>query len=74
MVLDTIVMKNLVFYTIKEIQQMLKVKSPATIYNYIERGLLPYHQIGKFRRITDDDLQVFLRNCKPTNSLSKSDS
>lgn len=57
--------------SIKDIKKMIGVTSDATIYNYMNAGVLPYKQIGKFRRFSLDDVQQFLKNCNPSKKLSK---
>jgi predicted DNA-binding transcriptional regulator AlpA len=52
--------------SIKDVKKMLGVSSDATIYNYMNAGVLPYKQIGKFRRFTLENIQNFLDNCNPT--------
>jgi len=57
--------------SIKDLKKMLGVSSEATIYNYIKRGLLPYRQIGKYRRFTPEDVNKFIENCKPAKTPHK---
>lgn len=53
--------------TIKDVQKMLGV-SQTTIYNYMDVGILPYRQIGKFRRFTIEDVNVLLKNCSKNST------
>lgn len=57
--------------TIKDVQSMVGVSSEATIYNYMNSGLLPFRQVGRKRRFTLDDINKFLENCKPAKTPHK---
>ena len=48
------------YYTVDEFGKLLKV-SRATVYNWMEYERLRYVRAGKFRRISRDDLQAFLK-------------
>ncbi|MDD5692238.1 MAG: helix-turn-helix domain-containing protein [Candidatus Omnitrophica bacterium] len=63
--------KTPLLLSIKDVKKILGVNSDATIYNYIKAGILPYRQIGKFRRFTLDDINTFLENCKSATNLPK---
>jgi len=58
--------------SIKDVKKILGVNSDATIYNYINKGMLSYRQIGKFRRFTLEDINSLLENCKSSKNLSSS--
>ena len=47
------------FYSPEEIAERLGVNK-MTIYRLLTKGELPYHQIGKLKRIHRDDFQAFL--------------
>ena len=49
--------------TVKEVQQKLNV-SRALVYRLVERGELACHRIGKSIRISQEDLETFLRQSK----------
>lgn len=52
-------------YTIKELEPILKRKY-KTILKYVRKGLLPSSQINGRYVITDNDIQIFLKEHKYT--------
>lgn len=48
------------FFTIKEIAAKLQI-SESKVYSLVQRGELPSYQIGSCRRISEEDLNEFLR-------------
>jgi len=57
-------MEELKIYTLKEVEDILKV-SQRTLYNYINNGSLKATKIGKYWRVQHSDLQQFIE--KGTN-------
>lgn len=51
--------KTLTVYTVLEVAEILSV-TRRTIYNYIDSGQLKAIKIGKYWRITEDNLKNFL--------------
>lgn len=49
--------------TIKEAAERLKV-SPSFVYNLVARGTLPSYRIGSCRRVSEEDLLEYLKNCR----------
>ena len=47
------------FYTPEEIADRLQLNK-MTIYRFMNRGELPYYQIGNQKRISGKDFQAFL--------------
>jgi excisionase family DNA binding protein len=47
------------FFTPEEIAGRLQVNK-MTVYRLLDRGELPYHQIGKLKRISRHDFQEYL--------------
>ena len=56
-------MEELRIYTVKEVADLLKV-SKMTISRYIQSGKLKSSKLGRMYRIADDDLRIFLEDCK----------
>lgn len=50
-------------YTLQEVADILKV-TRQTIYNYVTAQKLRATKYGKEYRVTDEDLQEFIRNGK----------
>jgi putative molybdopterin biosynthesis protein len=55
--------ENSDFYSPEELAEKLKVNK-MTIYRLLARGELPYHQIGKLKRIRREDFEEFLRKTR----------
>lgn len=51
------------FYSPEEIAERLQVNK-MTIYRLLTRGELPYHQIGKLKRISRVDFDEFLQKTR----------
>ncbi len=49
------------YYTCEEIAERFKVKK-ATVWGWIRCGRLPAARIGKLYRVSDEDLQNFIRS------------
>ena len=50
-------------YRIKEVEQMLSI-SRSTVYALMASGELPYHQVGRCRRVSHSGLMTFLERNK----------
>jgi putative molybdopterin biosynthesis protein len=53
--------ENMKLYTLQEVADVLRV-SRQTIYNYVTAKRLKASKIGKEYRVTEEDLQDFLKN------------
>ena len=53
--------ENMKLYTLQEVADVLRV-SRQTIYNYVTAKRLKASKIGKEYRVTENDLQDFLKN------------
>lgn len=49
--------------TVNEVSKLMAV-ARATVYKLMANGELPWHKIGKCRRVALADLQEFLRNAR----------
>lgn len=47
------------FFTAEEIAKVLQV-TKMTVYRLLDRGEIPFYQIGKMKRIRKDDFEAFL--------------
>ena len=54
-------MANLQTYTLEEVSEVLKV-TRSTIYNYIKSGNLKAVKMGKYWRVSEDNLKEFIEN------------
>lgn len=54
-------MEELKIYTVNEVAEKLSI-TVRTLYNYIKNGDLKAVKIGKYWRITEDNLRAFLEN------------
>ncbi len=54
-------MTDIKVYTLQEVANILRV-SRQTIYNYVTAKRLKASKIGKEYRVTEEDLQDFLKN------------
>lgn len=52
-------MEEIKVYTLEEVQAILKV-TQRTLYNYIKTGKLKATKIGKYWRVTHQDLEKLL--------------
>lgn len=57
-------MAELKVYTIKETAELLKV-TERTIYNYVAAGKLKATKMGKYWRVTEDNIRMFLQEDIP---------
>ncbi len=48
------------FYTVKEVMEVLGIKSNRTIYRYIREGKLNCSKLNERLRFTEADIQEFL--------------
>ena len=53
--------ENMKLYTLQEVADVLRV-SRQTIYNYVTAKRLKASKIGKEYRVTEEDLQDFIKN------------
>ena len=51
------------FYTVKELAALLQVNE-MTIRRLMQRGELSYHNIGRAKRFSQDDVQEYLRRSR----------
>lgn len=63
-------MADLKVYTLNEVADILKV-TKRTLYNYIKAGVLPAVKMGKYWRITEDNLQAFVSKDTPVIENNK---
>lgn len=52
-------MSELKVYTADEVAELLTI-TKRTVYNYIKSGRLPATKMGKYWRVTEDDLRRML--------------
>lgn len=57
-------MTDIKVYTLDEVADILKV-TKRTLYNYIKEGKLDAVKVGKYWRVTEDNLQAFLSTGAP---------
>jgi excisionase family DNA binding protein len=57
------------FYAIPEVAERLKIKEEL-VRELIRRGEIHAYRIGKAYRITDDDIDAFLRSCSTREERS----
>lgn len=58
------------FYAIPEVAGRLKVRDEL-VRELIRRGELPAFRIGKAYRITDDDIDAYLRSCSTQQEVDE---
>jgi putative molybdopterin biosynthesis protein len=58
-----VVTENNDFYSPEELAEKLKVNK-MTVYRLLKKGELPYHQIGKLKRIRREDFEEYLRKTR----------
>ena len=63
-------MADLKVYTLDEVADILKV-TKRTLYNYIKAGELPAVKMGKYWRVTAENLQHFVSKDTPVIEKSK---
>lgn len=63
-------MADLKVYTLNEVADILKV-TKRTLYNYIKAGVLPAVKMGKYWRITEENLQTFVSKDTPVIENNK---
>lgn len=54
-------MSDLKMYTLDEVADILKV-TKRTLYNYVKSGSLPAVKVGKYWRVSEKNLQIFIDN------------
>ena len=52
-------MANIKLYTLDEVADILKV-TKRTLYNYTKRGILRAVKVGKYWRVSEDNLKEFI--------------
>lgn len=57
-------MADIKVYTLDEVAEILKV-TKRTLYNYVKEGKLQAFKMGKYWRVTDENLQAFLSTGSP---------
>lgn len=50
------------FLTVKEVSEILRI-SRDTVYRLLDSRKLPFYYIGGCKRVSTDDLQVYLQSC-----------
>lgn len=63
-------MTDLKVYTLDEVADILKV-TKRTLYNYIKAGELPAIKMGKYWRVTQENLQSFVSKDTPVIERTK---
>lgn len=63
-------MAELKVYTIKETAELLKV-TERTIYSYVTAGKLKATKMGKYWRVTEDNIRAFLQQDTPAVTAKK---
>ena len=63
-------MADLKVYTLDEVADILKV-TKRTLYNYIKAGELPAVKMGKYWRVTQENLQSFVSKDTPVIERTK---
>lgn len=63
-------MADLRVYTLNEVADILKV-TKRTLYNYIKAEQLPAVKMGKYWRITEENLQAFISKDTPVVKKKK---
>ncbi len=58
------------FYTIKEVQKMLRRRNPRTIYRYIKEGELRAKKIHNVFYIEEKDLEDFINGIRSIKKYS----
>ena len=59
------------FYTVKELAELLQV-TPTTIYRLMNRGELAYHQVGRAKRFSREDVEEYLKRARRNSKISSS--
>lgn len=62
-------MDEIKMYTMDEVAVMLKV-TRRTVYKYVENGQLKAVKIGKYWRVSDENLRAFLNGGTDTNDAT----
>lgn len=68
-------MADIKVYTLDEVADILKV-TKRSLYNYVKAGKLQAVKVGKYWRVTENNLQAFISNGSPVvegNSHGKED-
>ena len=63
-------MADLKVYTLDDVADILKV-TKRTLYNYIKAGELPAIKMGKYWRVTQENLQSFVSKDTPVIERTK---
>ena len=58
------------FMTVEELVKLLRVNR-MTIYRILQRGDLPYYQIGKLKRFRRSDVEAFLARARRGAELQR---
>ena len=57
-------MEDIKVYTLEQVSEILSV-TKRTLYNYIKAGKLNAVKIGKYWRVTEDNLKCFISSGTP---------
>jgi putative molybdopterin biosynthesis protein len=52
-----------VFYTSTELAKLLKI-TQRTVYRLMERGVLPYYEIGRVKRFRKKEVEEYLQRVR----------
>jgi excisionase family DNA binding protein len=63
-------MAEIKVYTLDEVAEILKV-TKRTLYNYIKAGTLHAVKMGKYWRVSEENLQNFISNGTPVVDANK---
>ncbi len=63
-------MADIRVYTLDEVCEILSV-TKRTIYNYIKAGKLNAFKMGKYWRVTEENLRAFTQHDTPAVELNK---
>lgn len=62
MILDDNTEVGLDMLTVKDIQKIFKLRNIATVYRWVDRGMIPYVRIGRNIRFNKDDIDKWLED------------
>ena len=63
-------MSEITVYTLDEVADILKV-TKRTLYTYVKEGKLPAVKMGKYWRITHENLQAFISKDTPISDANR---
>ena len=63
-------MADIRVYTLDEVADIMKI-TKRTLYNYIKAGTLHAVKMGKYWRVSEESLQVFISNGTPIVDANK---